>query len=187
VLYSNLADKIKISLRKLGNVFFSSLVRKEVDVFDHNLAFSPQFTHQLFGDKETIFGYKNLKIKLYYTPDHLHTYLGFSYDDKVDPVKHDGTKPDNVIKTMAQCLPEGFTTNLDEFIGQLSHPTTFKPFGKLQHVYTNAGRTFEVYKADMSYPGFREYHARLQTFLLWYIDAASFIDSDDDRWSHYLV
>jgi len=51
VLYSNLANKIKLSLQKLGNAFFFSLVRKEVDVFDDNLAFSPQFTHQLFGDK----------------------------------------------------------------------------------------------------------------------------------------
>ena len=46
-------------------------------------------------------------------------------------------------------------------------------------------RTFEVYKADMSYKKFKEYHQRLQTFLLWYIDAANFIDIDDDQWHYF--
>jgi len=36
-------------------------------------------------------------------------------------------------------------------------------------------------------PGFKDYHERLQTFVLWYIDAASFIDLDDDKWKFYLI
>lgn len=51
----------------------------------------------------------------------------------------------------------------------------------------NKKRMFEVYKCDVSCPGFRDYHARLQTFILFYIDGASFIDIDDDRWQFYLV
>ena len=60
----------------------------------------------------------------------------------------------------------------------------------------------------MACPGFRDYHERLQTFLLWFIDAASFIgwctvtphhktnyscylddslDTDDEKWVLYLV
>lgn len=46
-------------------------------------------------------------------------------------------------------------------------------------------RQFEVYKADMTYQGFKEYHDRLQMFILWYIDAASFIDVDDDQWHYF--
>lgn len=42
-----------------------------------------------------------------------------------------------------------------------------------------------VYKADMGYKGFREYHQRIQTFLLWYIDAALFIDLDDEQWQYF--
>lgn len=37
----------------------------------------------------------------------------------------------------------------------------------------------------MTYKGFKEYHQRLQTFVLWYIDAANFIDIDDDRWHYF--
>ena len=48
-------------------------------------------------------------------------------------------------------------------------------------------RHFEIYKNTIDASGFRSYHERLQTFLLWYVDAASFIDVDDDRWSFYLM
>jgi len=54
-------------------------------------------------------------------------------------------------------------------------------------VYVDEGtdRQFVVYKADMDYKGFREYHQRIQTFLLWYIDAALFIDLDDEQWQYF--
>jgi len=48
-------------------------------------------------------------------------------------------------------------------------------------------RHFEVYFNDISVPGFREYHERLQPFLLFYVDAASYIDSDDDKWTYYTM
>ena len=48
-------------------------------------------------------------------------------------------------------------------------------------------RQFEIYKTDIECPGFREYHERLQTFILFFIDAASFIDVDDDRWNFFLL
>ncbi len=42
-------------------------------------------------------------------------------------------------------------------------------------------------QADITCPGFQEYHERLQTFLMWFIETASFIDADDDRWDFFLV
>lgn len=50
--------------------------------------------------------------------------------------------------------------------------------------------TFDLFfwpQADITCPGFQEYHERLQTFLMWFIETASFIDSDDDRWDFFLV
>ena len=35
--------------------------------------------------------------------------------------------------------------------------------------------------------GFREFHDRLQTFVIFFIDAASFIDVDDPKWRFYTV
>lgn len=51
----------------------------------------------------------------------------------------------------------------------------------------NVEREFEIYKTDIEAPGFREFHDRLQTFILFFIDAASYIDVDDDRWTYYLL
>ena len=45
--------------------------------------------------------------QLYYTPDHLDTFVGIKYNHKVDPVKYNGIKPDNVLKTFSEYVPEG--------------------------------------------------------------------------------
>lgn len=58
-------------------------------------------------------------------------------------------------------------------------------FFTVSNIDNGTNRQFEVYKADINCKKFREYHQRVQTFLLWYIDAASFIDVDDDQWSYF--
>ena len=48
-------------------------------------------------------------------------------------------------------------------------------------------KTFEVYFTKIEEPGFRKYHSRMQTFIKFFIDAASYIDVDDERWDYYLM
>lgn len=48
-------------------------------------------------------------------------------------------------------------------------------------------RQFEIYKTGIEAPDFRDYHEKLQTFILFFIDAASFIDVDDERWQFFLL
>lgn len=109
-------------------------------------------------------------------------------------------------------LPPGYMTNLDDFLATLNKEQSFKPPGELLSTYSiNKGKTvnnfsdfnllhhslnfpgsaaeknFELYSCTIEEPGFRLYHERLQTFLLWYVDAASFIDVDDDRWRFFLM
>ena len=40
------------------------LVRESKDVDDEETTFNPEMSHQVFGENETIFGYKDLKIKV---------------------------------------------------------------------------------------------------------------------------
>jgi len=119
---------------------------------------------------------------------------------------------DDVIGEIAQKLQPGFLTNLDDFLATIDKEQSFTPYGQLLSTYTvNSGtvmsqvkilgvfpvmcyclghsseRHFEMYSCTIDEPGFRSYHERLQTFLLWYVDAASFIDVDDDHWRYYLV
>ncbi|XP_076233628.1 histone acetyltransferase 1 isoform X2 [Calliopsis andreniformis] len=139
------------------------LVRTVEDLEDDETTFKPEMSHQVFGDSESIFGYRDLRVKLYYSAGCLETYL-----EKLAPNVHN---------------------NLDSFIKSLKKDETFIPHGELLHSFSvddeGCTRKFEVYKADMTYKGFKEYHQRLQTFVLWYIDAANFIDVDDDRWHYF--
>ncbi|XP_068232227.1 histone acetyltransferase type B catalytic subunit-like [Palaemon carinicauda] len=168
------------------------LVRTEADLENEETTFNPEMSHQVYGDSEQIFGYSGLRIKLYYTACRLTTYLAHSYTDKVNPERYDGVQADEVIKPLAERLQPGYLTNVDDFIAALKKDAAFKPYGKMLRQFTvdmedGEEKTFEVYFCDISEPGFLEYHERMQPFILWYIDAASYIDVDDDRWRFIVV
>ena len=59
--------------------------------------------------------------------------------------------------------------------------------GELVNTITNDSKQYEVYKCQESTPKFRDYHERLQAWIMFYIDAASFIDIDDDSWRMFLM
>nr|CAG4645540.1 EOG090X06NC [Lynceus sp. MCZ IZ 141354] len=163
------------------------LVRKVEDIENAETNFKPEMSHQVYGDQESIFGYKGLKIKLYYTACQLKTYLGVEYETKIDSKVCKGIEADEVIEPLASKLDPGFYTNLDDFIKALDKEKTFKPFGELVKKFSVKDRDFEVYYCNIDEPGFKSFHKRLQTFLLWYIDAASFIDEDDSKWCFFLL
>uniref|UniRef100_A0A8C0VTK5 Histone acetyltransferase type B catalytic subunit n=1 Tax=Cyanistes caeruleus TaxID=156563 RepID=A0A8C0VTK5_CYACU len=167
------------------------LVRFPEDLEDDNTTFNPEYSHQVFGDDEVAFGYKGLKILLYYIAGNLSTLFRIEYTSKVNE-KFDCVEADDVESKIREIIPPGFCTNTDDFVSLLEKEVNFKPFGMLLHTYSvheEAGEdiTYQIYKADMTCPGFREYHERLQTFLMWFIETASFIDVDDERWNYFLV
>ncbi|KAM8857159.1 histone acetyltransferase type B catalytic subunit [Synchiropus picturatus] len=167
------------------------LMRFPDDIEDDGTTFHPEYSHQIFGDDEVAFGYKGLQIQLYYTAGNLSTLFKVKYSSKVTEA-FDCVEPDDIDGKIREIIPAGFTCNTDDFISLLDKEANFRPFGPLLHSYTvhneEAGEvTYQIHKADLTCPGFREYHERLQTFLMWYIETASFIDADDDRWDFFLV
>ncbi|EZA51704.1 hypothetical protein DMN91_003947 [Ooceraea biroi] len=166
------------------------LIRDPDDLNSDKAIFKPEMTYQVFGDREIIFGYGDLKIQLFYAAGCLETYLGINYTEKAS-IKSDGVEPDEILtKIVAKLAPDVHYT-LNDFMRALAKDDMFVPHGELINSFTinDAGTTrrFVVYKADMSYSGFRQYHERIQTFLLWYIDAALFIDIDDNQWQYFNV
>merc|ERR1719419_1734449 len=95
------------------------------------------------------------------------------------------------MKLLSEHLPPGVMTNSDQFLSCLKEEESFKPFGELIHSHkVNKGgeeRTYEIYKTGIEAPGFRDYHERIQPLLLFFVDAASYIDADDEKWIFYLV
>ncbi|XP_078035492.1 histone acetyltransferase 1 isoform X1 [Augochlora pura] len=183
--------RLKALVASSNDALEFKLVRVMEDLENDETTFKPEMSHQVFGDSESIFGYRDLRVKLYYSAGCLETYLGMTYSEKVNKSICEGVEADEVLPKMVEKLAPKVHDNIDSFIKSLEKDDTFRPHGELLHSFSiddeGCTRKFEVYKADMTYKGFKEYHERLQTFVLWYIDAANFIDIDDDRWHYFNI
>ncbi|XP_020896532.1 histone acetyltransferase type B catalytic subunit [Exaiptasia diaphana] len=162
------------------------LVTAENDIFDKGKEFHPEFSHQLFGDSESIFGYKGLQVQLYSHAGSLLTYLGLTCESDVTGIL-EGIEPDPVLKIISERLSGGYLSNLDEFIAKLPSENGFRPMGELIHSYKQNDADYEIYSADIFVPKFKEFYSRLQMFALWYIDGASYLDFDDEKWQFFLL
>ncbi|KAL2913179.1 histone acetyltransferase 1 [Polyrhizophydium stewartii] len=154
--------------------------------------FHPLYTYPVFGDEEKVFGYKDLDIKLYYAAGSLFTYLGFTYSARIGEGASKriapGVQPQDVVRMMSEKIPPGMTHNYDEFVKRVqSDETTFRPMGTKIHEYQAHGKAYEMYECTFTTPRFKEYHRRLQTFLVWFIEGASFLQESDTNWHFVLV
>ncbi|XP_074605362.1 histone acetyltransferase 1 [Brevipalpus obovatus] len=188
------------------NVIYLKLIRNQHDLDESDegekkandeFTFQPEFCHQLFGQSENIFGYKNLRINLYYSASKLIRYMSVKYSEKVSMELSQGVPADDIYSIMSEALGGECLTNIDQFSSQLASDHTFKPHGSqmdcfnVQDKNPSNGmpreRCFEIYRCDMDVPGFESYHKNMQTFLTWFIDAASYIDTDDRKWDYFVV
>ncbi|KAJ3126542.1 histone acetyltransferase 1 [Nowakowskiella sp. JEL0407] len=140
--------------------------------------FAPLLTWPLYGEEELFYGYKNLKISLSYASGSLYSYLACSYSEKQQGVP-------NVLLPIAEKLTEGYTGNYDDFLHRVeTDAETFRPMGEKFHEYTrriddSEEVTYELYLCSFDTPGFKQYHRRMQLFLLWYIDGVNFLKEDE--------
>ncbi|KAK9497904.1 hypothetical protein O3M35_003805 [Rhynocoris fuscipes] len=164
------------------------LIRNPDDLHSDSCSFKPDMCHQIFVPDEQIFGYKGLKIKLYYTAGNLTTYVGMEYEERISAP---GMEPDDVMKSLRKVILTPFETNFSEFERLLEADDTFRPHGELIHSCTvgdsNNPRTLEIYVNTTSDSAFLEYYKRAQTFVLLYIDAANYVNPDDGDWIFFLV
>lgn len=59
------------------------LVRDEQDIEDESIAFHPDMAHQIFGEQESIFGYRDLQIDVCFVASSLDIYFNIKYSKKV--------------------------------------------------------------------------------------------------------
>merc|ERR1712055_821391 len=71
------------------------LARNPADIHDPKKMFGPGMSHLIFGQKENIFGYSNLKINLFYTAGKLTQYYSKAFDEKI-PSDVGGVEPDDI-------------------------------------------------------------------------------------------
>ncbi|OAX41608.1 acyl-CoA N-acyltransferase [Rhizopogon vinicolor AM-OR11-026] len=156
--------------------------------------FHPAFTYPIYGEDEKIYGYQDLVIDLRFASGSLAQYLSVRYAEKLDA----STTVDNVEGILKEFIPPDYDTDEEAFLSRVEEDAaSFRPIGKLIHSYTRPAPStsestsatseaveFEVYHVIATWkdPGFREYHRRMQLFILLYIEAGSYINEDDDAW-----
>ena len=162
------------------------LIHSEHDIAHEFGSFHPTYTHQLFHDEEVV-GYKKLNIHMLFTADTLYTHIAVDYEERIP------YGADDVLQLLSQRLaPHSYTTSLDEF---RTHTTQqWSPPGRLVWSYSiptvEGGRdvvTYEIWGGGFSDSGVRSYHARIQFFLLLFIDRSSFINDNDMIWEVLLL
>ncbi|WVN85811.1 histone acetyltransferase type B catalytic subunit [Cryptococcus depauperatus CBS 7841] len=162
--------------------------------------FNPTFTYPIFGDSEKVFGYKDLDIKLRFASGSLRQYLEIKYNEKLSS---ETTPADDIEATLYKFIPPDYTKSGVEFKLRVAEDAEkFKPLGEKLDSYiqpslkgkgkrgdrtTELGNKedavlFEIYKANWNTPGFREYHRRMQLFILLFIEGGSYVHEDEDAW-----
>ncbi|WWC68781.1 histone acetyltransferase type B catalytic subunit [Kwoniella pini CBS 10737] len=171
--------------------------------------FNPSFTYPIFGEHEKIFGYKGLDIQLKFASGSLRQYLSINYDSKITST---ATPADEIEGTLYKFIPPDYTKSDLDFKRLVEKDAeNFKPLGDKIGSYvrppaTTKGKSkgkakakgsqvegefkeddegavvFEMYKSNWNTPGFREYHRRMQLFILLFIEGGSYVHEDEDSW-----
>eukprot|EP00708_Paratrimastix_pyriformis_P001737 GAFH01000353.1.p1 GENE.GAFH01000353.1~~GAFH01000353.1.p1 ORF type:complete len:397 (-),score=84.73 GAFH01000353.1:31-1140(-) len=142
-------------------------------------AFAPLFMHQFFGDEQLIQGYKGLELNFYIAASTARLLCEFHFAEKTD-------KAVDIKKALLDVIgPCEMTTNVDEFLRQLNDP--FTPPGAKVREYQQGGETYEVYQAPVTQPAMQAYARRMQALPYFFIDAASMMQLEDQKWEIFLI
>ncbi|KAI1936880.1 histone acetyltransferase 1 [Ophidiomyces ophidiicola] len=146
--------------------------------------FYPQFTYPIFGDSETIFGYKGLMMQLRFAAHDLRSNVCISYDEKFKAVED--VAPADLNKALKAFLPEASFTPLPKFEESVINDNDAKDFtppGKLCRSYTKRKRNYEIWKGSLLDPKVQELLDRIQIFVSLYIEGGTPIETDDFEWT----
>lgn len=151
------------------------------------LQFHPHYTHQLWDDEEIV-GYKKVKCVVAFTSGALYTYLHVEWDDRV----RNAGIPD-IMELVGAKLKGGYTTSWSDFQSHIHD--AFVPPGEKVAEYSlpsveenkKESISYEIYRGTFSDATLRAYHARLQFFLLFFIDRSSYINDSDLVWEVILL
>ncbi|KAJ2930049.1 hypothetical protein H1R20_g7005, partial [Candolleomyces eurysporus] len=168
--------------------------------------FHPAFTYPIYGEDETIYGYKDLAIDLRFASGSLAHYLSVSYAEKLA-----ASTTDDAQATLSEYIPEDYYTDEADFLQRVEEDaTSFRPSGQLIYSYTRPSPSakgkgkgnanaqaldggsedvveYEVYHTTWDTPGFREYHRRMQLFILLYIEGGSYIQEEEATWEFVVL
>lgn len=111
------------------------------------------------------------------------------YTENLDEFSGFVEKEENEFKPVGELL-HNFSTNFkvrQDDKGQKARKNT-NGVSSNGHGDIGAERCFEIYLVDVvSSPKFIEYLKRMETFVLFFIDAATFVPIEDDKWRFFTM
>lgn len=154
-----------------------------VDHDGREIEFSPVFTYPIYGETETIYGFKDLSIQLKFDSYTFLPYISVNYSKKLLESTDD---PEKVI---LEYLPESTISKDYAKWNELRKQTdSFKIPGELIEKFTDTkGAEFSVYKSTFADEDTVKFHSRIQILILLFIEAGSYIDVTDDHWEIYFL
>ncbi|RPB22285.1 histone acetyltransferase type B [Terfezia boudieri ATCC MYA-4762] len=146
--------------------------------------FHPKFTYPIFGESETIYGYKGLKIRLQFAAHDLTPCLKVTWDKKVKAVGD--VEPEDVEGKMKESLPDEYMTDTEQFDQRIQNfdYQSFTPPGQLFNTYSLDGKVYEIWQANLLNEACREILNNMQSLVLFFIEGASLLDVNDEPWAN---
>ncbi|KAI5285147.1 histone acetyltransferase 1 [Ascosphaera aggregata] len=145
---------------------------------------APEYTHAIFGQDESIFGYKGLVIKLRFAAHDLRPHLHISYDDRFREI--DDTKAVDLNETLRPFLSEESFKPFAEYTKAMLQDECakqFKPPGRLLETFVTKERTYEVWAGSLADPNVRNLFDRIQILIPFFIDGGQLIETNDVEWT----
>ncbi|KAI5862318.1 acyl-CoA N-acyltransferase [Durotheca rogersii] len=179
-----------------NNALSLSLVRPTATAIDKVASFHPEFTYAVFGQDESIFGYKGLRIELQYDARDLRPNLSVSSARKFTAVGD--VEAVDIRETLREFLPGvAFQSKQDFQLAIKNIPDNWTPPGSLLKTYEKNGETYEIWHGKLSDPAILQLVKRIQFVVLLFIEGGSYIGVDAEgkdepayslsRWSIFFV
>ncbi|KAI0022103.1 histone acetyl transferase HAT1-like protein [Xylariomycetidae sp. FL0641] len=173
-----------------------ALVRPTTAGLEKIETFEPRFTYPIFGEDETIFGYKGLKVNLFYDARDLRPHLQVSHTKKFNAVGD--VEALDVRETLKEFLPGvAFQSKPDYEKALKDIPADWTPPGSLVKSVEKNGETYETWRGSMADPAVKQMVRRIQATALFFIEGGSYIGVDADgeeepetslaRWTVFFV
>jgi len=141
-----------------------------------SIPFPPLFVYQLLDKRETIYGYKGLKINIYLTKACLHPYVQIEYTEKLT----DALDLDNIFDNL---FNRKYEKHLESFKQRIKEDSKYAPKGKIISSF-DLDEHYEIYKIQAC--TMKEVSNNLQALMFLFIEGLSFIDCDP-YWNYYLL
>ena len=147
-------------------------------------AFEPEFTHQVFREDESVFGYAGLRVNVHVSRTSLKAMLRMTYTDKIKSAM-------NPADPVEEQLREWFDS--DGLCELYTDEERFKAEAEMAEpcsggVVVSESESRGVVTKITAYElatneEARKWHAAMEAYAVFFIDAASKIDNEDPRWT----